>query len=137
MSIFEEASKPLNMQYDVNTPAEYLKQLPNDWRKSQLEALRQLIQTTAPELDEAIEYKMLRYGRGDKSLFHLNAQKNYVSLYVGNLDKISGARQLLSGLSLGKGCIRITKTMDVAHSGLPTFIQQAVSLWQQGKDTDC
>ncbi len=36
-------------------------------------------------------------------LFHLNAQKAYVSLYVGDLDKIEQARELFKDCKLGKG----------------------------------
>jgi len=63
------------MQYDVKTPSEYLRNLEDDWRKEKIERLRELILSKAPEIIEGIEYKMLCYGDGEKTAFHLNVQK--------------------------------------------------------------
>ena len=125
------------MQYDVTTPAAYLAVLEDDWRKEQLLTLRRLILELGPELKENIEYKMLAFGDGQKNLFHLNAQQQYVSLYVGNIEKVPGAKTLLEGLNLGKGCIRLTKSKDIARTGLPTFIQRVIDIHRQGGETDC
>jgi len=43
----------------------------------------------------------------------LNAQKNYISLYVGDRHKIDPEMKLLKGLNLGKGCIRISKSKSI------------------------
>jgi uncharacterized protein YdhG (YjbR/CyaY superfamily) len=50
------------MQYDVSTPDEYLSVLEQDWRRDTLLSLREIIQRKAPELKEAIKYKMLTAG---------------------------------------------------------------------------
>ncbi len=75
------------MQYDVKTPSEYIKVLNDDWRREKLEEVRALIKSKAPSLSEGINYKMLSYGDKNGNVFHLNAQKHYVSLYVGNVEK--------------------------------------------------
>ena len=64
------------MQYNVNTPAEYLDALDNDWRREKLLQLRNIIHAKAPNLKEGIEYKMLNYYDEKGTVFHLNAQKN-------------------------------------------------------------
>lgn len=125
------------MQYEVQSPAEYLAQLEDDWRKDTLLQLRTVIQTLAPKLDERIHYKMLGYGIGDRFAFHLNAQKGYVSLYAGNIKTIDPDGTLLKGLSVGKGCIRFSKTKSVSSSRIDAFIARGIELWNAGKDTGC
>ena len=125
------------MQYKANTPEEYLEKVENDWRKTRLEAVRQLIKQVWPESIEGIEYSMLCYGDGSKNIFHLNAQKGYVALYVGDIRKVDDSDQLLEGFDLGKGCIRIRKTLDISKTGLKAFIDGVVKIHQQGGNTDC
>ena len=123
------------MQYDVQTPTEYLDALEQDWRKEKLEAIRSLIQVEAPDLVEGIQYKMLSYG--EEPVFCLNAQKNYVSLYVGDIQKVDPAGGLLKRVNMGKGCIRFKKTTNVEDSGIAAFIAQTFKLWKAGNDVGC
>jgi uncharacterized protein YdhG (YjbR/CyaY superfamily) len=125
------------MQYDVKSPAEYLENLEKDWRKEKLNQVRQIIKKQGPELIEGIEYKMLCYKKEGKSIFHLNAQRNYVSLYVGTINKVKNAEELLSAFSTGKGCIRIKKSVDLTETGLEEFIKGTLALWDKGGNTDC
>ncbi|GAA4272895.1 DUF1801 domain-containing protein [Aquimarina gracilis] len=82
-----------------------------DWRKEKVILIHNMI-LKEQGLKEYINYKMLAYGDGKQEpLLHLNAQKNYVSLYVGNIDKVEKARELLNPFDMGKGCIRIKKTL--------------------------
>lgn len=124
------------MQYNATNPDDYLNQLDNDWRKEKLLWIRNVL-LGYDALDEGMEYKMLRYGNKEKSLFHLNAQKNYVSLYVGDTQKIDPSGQLLEGFDLGKGCIRIKKSLDLEGTQLKEFINKAVLKWTEGLDTSC
>lgn len=71
------------------------------------------------------------------SLFHLNAQKNYVSLYVGNMDKIDGSRQLLKAFDMGKGCIRVKKSVEIKETGLNVFIAKTIQYLRKGGNTGC
>ena len=125
------------MQYDVTTPSEYIEILDNDWRREKLLKLRGLIRSAAPKLQEGISYKMLCYGDGESNVFHLNAQKNYVSLYVGDLNKIDPTGELLKGINTGQSCIRINKSLSLSETKIEEFILKAVSLWEQGTDLDC
>lgn len=125
------------MLYDVKTPEEYLRQLPDDWRKEGVNALREIIKAKGPKLTEKINYKMLGYGDGDNIVFCLNAQKNYVSLYVGNASKVDPDGKLLEGLNRGKGCIRFTKSIDISNTRIDEFVERAVEMWEQGEDFDC
>ncbi len=125
------------MQYDAQTPKEYLELLDADWRKDKLLDIRRMILDNAPELEESIKYKMLSYGDGSEDIFGLNAQKHYVSLYVGNIDKIDSASTLLEPFSLGKGCIRVRKSVDIHKTELEEFIKAVIDIWRSGGDTSC
>ncbi|GGX42723.1 iron chaperone [Saccharospirillum salsuginis] len=125
------------MQYEVDTPDAYLRALDDDWRKDSLEALRTLILQQDNAIEERIHYKMLGYYFGGQYVFHLNAQRGYVSLYVGNTTDIDPEGELLAGLNLGKGCIRFTKTKRVPETRIEEFIGRAVSMARRGKALDC
>ena len=125
------------MLYNATTPEEYLSQLEEDWRKEKLKQVRAMILNNGPELVEGIEYKMLSYGNGQQSLFNLNAQRNYVSLYIGTIDKVDNGRALLTEFDLGKGCIRIKKKVNLNETQLDVFIREAIELWKKGKDLGC
>ena len=125
------------MLYDVQTPEEYLNALEEDWRRSKLMELRAIIFEKAPSLKESIQYKMLGFGDGKDAVFHLNAQKNYVSLYVGNAEKIDPGGQMLKGLDVGKGCIRFKKSVSISDTRIDEFIERTVAMWKDGQDIDC
>lgn len=125
------------MQYEVNIPAEYIDALAIDWRRKTLENVRALIKLKAPNLKEGINYKMLSYSDHKGIPFHLNAQKSYVSLYVGDIKKIDLDGTLLEGVDTGKGCIRFTKSIDVANTQIDEFIERAIHLWDKGVNIGC
>ena len=125
------------MQYDASTPQEYVAQLEDDWRKPCLLKIRDLLINTCPTLDEAINYKMLAYSDNRGPLFHLNAQKNYVSLYIGDAKKVDPSGELLKGLDVGKGCLRFKKSTNIDDTDLPTFIARTYELWNKGVDVGC
>jgi uncharacterized protein YdhG (YjbR/CyaY superfamily) len=111
--------------------------LEDDWRKMKLLAIRQMIVGYAPELDEVIRYKMLNFGKDNNYIFALNAQKHYVSLYVGTIDKIENAESLLEGYNYGKGCIRVKKSIKIEDTELEQFIYKTIDMWRAGADIDC
>ncbi|MGH1477734.1 MAG: iron chaperone [Geminicoccales bacterium] len=125
------------MLYTAETPGEYIDQLEDDWRRRKLLELRQIIKENGPALVERIHYKMLCYGDTGTAVFHLNAQKNYVSLYVGNASKIDPDGNLLAGLNRGKSCIRFRRSDDISKTQIDKFIVRAIHLWERGSDAGC
>lgn len=125
------------MHYEASSPKEYLDQLEPDWRKDKLLEVRNLIMETSPVIKEGMEYKMLAYRYGDKNIFHLNAQKDYIGLYVGSIDKVDYARELLKDFSMGKGCIRVKKSVDLSKTNLREFLKRTVAVWDEGGETEC
>ena len=125
------------MLYDAKTPSDYIDQLDDDWRLEKLQSIRAVIKQQAPQLEERIHYKMLGYGVGERYAFHLNAQRGYVSLYVGDASKIDPSGELLRGLNVGTGCIRFSKSKEVAETRIGEFVARAFQLWRAGEDIDC
>ena len=125
------------MQYEVKTPSEYMAALADDWRQPTLQQLRVMIKSSSPNLIEGIKYKMLSYSDDRGILFHLNAQKNHVGLYVGDISKIDPDGSLLKGLNIGKGCIRFSKSIVVGDTKIGQFIERALYLWNEGEDIGC
>lgn len=125
------------MQYDVKTPAEYMAALEDDWRREKVEQIRTIIKKQAPNITEGINYKMLSYGEGENIVFHLNAQKSYVSFYVGDTKKIDPTGELLEGINCGKGCLRFKKSQVISDTRLDEFIGKTLELWRAGEDVYC
>lgn len=125
------------MLSDAETPSDYIDQLDHDWRRDKLLEIRAIIREQAPQLTESMHYKMLGYGVDDTYAFHLNAQRAYVSLYVGDTSKVDPDRKLLDGLNVGKGCIRFSKSTEIAETRVDEFIARAFSMWRAGEDIDC
>ena len=125
------------MQYNVTTPAEYMGALEKDWRLDTLQELRKIIKLKASDYTEGIQYKMLGYSDEKGLVFSLNAQRNYVSFYVGDTEKVDTSGDLLKGINKGKGCIRFKKTNIVANTRIDEFIEQAVALRKKGVDIGC
>ena len=123
--------------YNVDTPEQYLSALEDDWRKEKLLVIRQLLFSNCSGLKETINYKMLAYSDDRGPLFHLNAQKNYVSLYIGDAKKVDPTGDLLEGIDVGKGCLRFKKSTDLGKLRIEEFIQRTFDLWKKGEDVGC
>ena len=111
--------------------------LEDDWRREKLESIRALIKSKAPDLVEGIQYKMLSYSDKRGTPFHLNAQKNFVGFYVGDVKKIDTDGDLLKGIDVGKGCIRFKKNINIVDTRFEEFFEKAVDYWKSGKDISC
>lgn len=125
------------MQYDVKTPAEYLAILEPDWRREKLLEIRDLIRRHAPEMTEGIKYGLLCYSGSQPGGFCLNAQKNSVNFYVGNIRRIDPDGIILAGFDIGKGCVRLKKSTVIANTAFPEFLARACAMWRNGQDINC
>lgn len=127
------------MLYDVETPEAYLAAIDDDWRKAHLLALRDLILTSFPEGKEIINYKMLAYQHPseDDMVFHLNAQRRHVGLYVGRIENGDPDGTLLDGLDMGKGCVRFKRSDDPQSEGVRIFIDNMSRAARNAEDVGC
>lgn len=96
------------MQYDAATPEAYLDMLDEDWRKERLLLIREMF-LAIPDIEEIVSYKMLGYRRGERAFAHLNAQKGFVGVYLGELEKLDPESAIRGRMSCGKTCLRIRK----------------------------
>ncbi len=97
------------MQYYVDTPDAYFAALEDDWRKERLLEVRGLMMDLVPGLEEGIGYKMLEYRLEEEVFAHLNAQKGYVGVYLGDLAQLDPDGKVIAGLDTGKSCVRLRK----------------------------
>jgi uncharacterized protein YdhG (YjbR/CyaY superfamily) len=58
---------------------------------------------------EGMDYGMPSYKKNGVVEVGFASQKNYISLYILKQDVMDTNRELLKGVSLGKGCIRSSK----------------------------
>ena len=86
------------------TVAQYLAQS-DAARRPALVAFRKLVKQAAPKAVESMLYGMPTYSIGD-SFVAFNAQKNYLSFYVGATEILAQHRAELRGLDCGRSCLR-------------------------------
>ena len=99
------------MQYEADTPKEYFQVIEDDWRKERLLAIRDMM--LAEGASEGMGYGMLRYEVGGGILAHLNAQKHYVGVYLGELEDIDPGSIIRGNMNCGKSCLRVRKRDDL------------------------
>ena len=125
------------MQYDVDTPQAYLDALDEDWRKALVLQLREIISDVAPDWSEGIGHKMLSYSGKTGPAMHLNAQKGYVALYVGDALALDPDGSLLAGLDCGKSCIRLRKTKVPARPDLIEILRRVAARYDLNGHNPC
>ena len=126
---------------DATTPDEYIAML-DEPRRSQVQALHELIRANAPELEAHIASGMLAYGRyhyrgksgreGDWFKIGLANQKRYISLYVMAADPERGYlaesyKDRLPKTDIGRSCVRIKRLDDVDLDIVAQLIREAAA----------
>ena len=97
------------MRYEADSPEGYLAALESDWRKERVLEVRHLLLAVVPGLEEGVGYGMLEYRLNDEVFAHLNAQKYYVGVYLGDLARLDPDRHVTGSLDTGKSCVRLKK----------------------------
>jgi len=101
------------MQYDAATPVKYLAMIDDDWRRERLLTIREML-LEIPGIAEGMAYGMLQYNVDGEVFAHLNAQKAYVGVYLGELDRFDPGAEIRAGMNFGKSCLRVRKRDDLA-----------------------
>ncbi|GAA3573163.1 DUF1801 domain-containing protein [Snuella lapsa] len=126
------------MQYDANSPEDYIKQLPED-RKEPITRLRQTIKESLPDgFEEGINYSMIGFyvphsvypygyhcdNKQPLPFINLASQKHYIALYHMGIYadktllqwfKTAYSKQCSYKLDMGKSCIRFKKTDAIPY----------------------
>ena len=100
------------MQYDAATPKDYLAMIDDDWRRERLLKIREML-FEIPGIAEGIAYGMLQYRVDGEVFAHLNAQKAYVGVYLGELERFDPGAGVRGGMNYGKSCLRVRKRDDL------------------------
>jgi uncharacterized protein YdhG (YjbR/CyaY superfamily) len=94
------------VQSKSKTIDDYLDEVPED-RREPLSRIRQLCLDILAGYEESMDYGMPCYKVPDGEVeIAFASQKNYISFYVLKEDVLNNYRESLSGLSVGKGCVR-------------------------------
>ena len=100
------------MQSTAKDVTSYLLHVPTE-RQGCLAAMRVLCLETLTDYHESMDYGMPCYAKDGKVEVAFASQKNYISLYILKKDVVDANRALLSGLNVGKGCIKYTRPANV------------------------
>lgn len=91
-------------------------------RQEILRALRDACRDVLSDFEESMTYGMPTYLRDGVAEVGWASQKQYISLYILRTDVLNAHREHLSGLDVGKGCIRFRRPsqvdMDIVRSML-------------------
>lgn len=96
------------MQSTAKDVTTYLQEAPIE-RQEALKRLRALCLEILNGYEESMEYGMPGYKKNGVVEVGFASQKNYISLYILKQDVMDAHRELLKGVSLGKGCIRYSR----------------------------
>jgi uncharacterized protein YdhG (YjbR/CyaY superfamily) len=105
---------------------EYLESLTPE-RRAALAELRSLVFEVAPDAVETMKYRMPTYEYGDSVLCAFASQKHYMSLYM-DTGIVEKHREELTGLSIGKSCIRFRKMDQLPLGTIKRMLEETVQI---------
>jgi uncharacterized protein YdhG (YjbR/CyaY superfamily) len=105
---------------EATSPAAYRLAIAPPQRRV-LEAIRDVVRRTAPEIKEGIRYGMLDY----PGLANLGAQKHHVALYVSPA-VLARHRKSFPGVDSGKSCLRFRRLEQVDAAALQRLLRDVL-----------
>jgi uncharacterized protein YdhG (YjbR/CyaY superfamily) len=97
---------------DAPTVDAYLAEVPEN-RRGKLRLIRQLCRRHLSDHDEAMQWGMPVYRRGGKAEFAWASQARYISLYIMKEGVVAATAERLTGLDIGKGCLRLRPSDEI------------------------
>jgi uncharacterized protein YdhG (YjbR/CyaY superfamily) len=104
----------------------YIAEAPVD-RRPALELLRGLCSDGLPGFEEAMRHGMPAYLRDGEVEVAFASQRSYVSLYVLRSAALDACADRLTGLSLGKGCVRFRRPEQIEPALVRALLAATVS----------
>ena len=101
-----------SVQSSARTVDEYIALAPPE-RQAALELLRSSCRQGLPGFVESMSHGMPSYARDDVVEVGFASQKRYISLYVLRQAALQASSARLTGLSVGKGCIRFRRPEQI------------------------
>ena len=115
------------MRSDAATVDDFLDEQPETIRKD-LEQLRHLVRSEAPEAVEGMRYGNPGYTlKEGPILCSFTAQKNNLAFYVGRVPDELRDEMRAGGFSLGKGVARFRKLSPEKLAALRTLLRQVIT----------
>ncbi len=90
-------------------------------RAERLAALRALVHEQVPDIDEAIDWRMPVFRRGE-AWIAMASQKSYISVYLRCMDGAAAIAATDPRLKHGKGCLNIPDRAEVPLAALAPVI---------------
>jgi uncharacterized protein YdhG (YjbR/CyaY superfamily) len=112
------------MQSKATTVDSYLAQAPAE-RRPGLVKLRALCRKTLKGCEEGMEFGMPTYKKSGAVEVAFVSQKNYIAVYILKAAVLNAYRPLLTGLSVGKSCIRYQSAAKIDWSVLEQLLRAA------------
>jgi uncharacterized protein YdhG (YjbR/CyaY superfamily) len=109
---------------------EYLAGVPDD-KRAALDRLRQLIQSAAPEANEAISYGMPAFKLDGRFFVGFGAAKDHCSFYVGRAPLVALATEL-AGYRLWKGTINFQPDHALPAELVTKLVEMRVAEYRAG-----
>jgi len=113
------------MQSTAQTVEAYIAEAPVE-RRAVLIKLRDLCRGILQGYEEAMEYGMPVYKKNGVDEVGFASQKNYISLYILKQEALAPYRPLLTGISVGKGCIRYPKPEKIDFEVVEKLLRATV-----------
>ena len=114
------------MQSTAKDVTTYIQEAPQE-RRDYLVKLRELCLEVLSGYEEVMDYGMPGYRLNGKGEVGFASQKNYISLYILKEDVVQANRELLKGLSVGKGCIRYSNLKKMDFNVIRTLLVETVN----------
>ena len=110
------------MRSDAATVEAYIAGAPPE-RRGALELLQRLCREELVGFEEAMRYGMPSYLRDGAVELSFASQKQYISLYALRQAALDAAADPLTGLSVGKGCIRFRRPEQIDPATVRALLQ--------------
>ena len=107
------------MQSTAKDVTTYLEEVPEE-RKEALNKIRSLCLATLEGYEEMMAYGGPCYARNGQIEVGFASQKQFIGLYLMNIELLDAHRHKLKGLSVGKSCIRYSKPAKIDFA----FVEQ-------------
>lgn len=120
------------MQSKAATVDEYLKEVPPERLKA-LTRLRELFLKELKGYTESMRYGGPCYEKNNIAEAGFASQKHFIGVYILKQDVMEKYKDELKGISIGKGCIRFTKSEKIDFD----VVQKMLAGTYRSKSTIC
>ena len=93
-------------------------------RRAAIQQLREVCRRTLTGCEECMGYGMPGYKLDGQPLVGFNSQKQYIALYVMNIEVLDQFRNQLNASSIGKSCIRYNRPEKMDFAAIERLLER-------------